>query len=85
MGEKYTSEKEKKKNWLEQGPPWKNTDISCTETPLCTSKTQTLKKQSLSARYKRLHETGGTQRGGKEPSYGISGLFFFNIHQSSVK
>lgn len=80
-GKNIPQKKKKKKNWLEQGPPWKNTDISCTETPLCTSKTQTLKKQSLSARYKRLHETGGTQRGGN----GISGLFFFNIHQSSVK
>lgn len=40
-GEKYTSEKVLART----RPRWKNTDISCTETPLCTSKTQTLKKK----------------------------------------
>lgn len=69
-GEKYTSEKVLART----RPPWKNTDISCTETPLCTSKTQTFKKKKQEwAQCTRV--TWNRWQRGKEYSYGISGVF----------
>lgn len=80
-GEKYTSEKELA--W--RRPPWKNTDISCTETPLCTSKTQTVKKQGwVEGTRVTWNRWNSERRGGGGVLLWDKWAVFFNIHQSSV-
>lgn len=74
-GEKYTSEKELA--WTR--PPWKNTDISCTETPPQKHRRW---KNKAECEVQGLHETGGTVRGAGRG--GDKWAVFFNIHQSSV-